>query len=73
MGEYSVTEGGVVELCVVAQGQLDSTFTTLIQTSDLTAVGKYTHRTQGKRVYIFQRKESQTLKESVSVIIANIS
>ena len=56
VGEYSVTEGGVVELCVVAQGQLDSIFTTLIQTSDLTAVGKFTHTGQRGFTFFSEKK-----------------
>ena len=56
VGEYSVTEGGVVELCVVAQGQLDSTFTTLIQTSDLTAIGKFTHTVQSGFTFFSEKK-----------------
>lgn len=40
VSEYSVTEGGVVELCVLVQGQLDSSFTALIQFSDMTATGQ---------------------------------
>ena len=37
--EYDVIEGGVVEVCVVTEGELDSTFTAMVQSSDITAQG----------------------------------
>ena len=40
--QYEVTEGGVVEICVLSEGELDSTFTALVQSNDLTAQGQYT-------------------------------
>ena len=36
---YRVVEGEVVEVCVLAEGGLDSPFSLLIETTDITALG----------------------------------
>ena len=37
--EYSIVEGDIVVLCVIAEGAIDSPFTLLIETTDNTALG----------------------------------
>ena len=51
--QYEVTEGGVVEICVLSEGELDSTFTALVQSNDLTAQGQY-------KCLIYHSKQVQT-------------
>ena len=38
--QYRTTEGGVVEVCVIVQGSIDTTFSVLVETSDITAQGQ---------------------------------
>ena len=37
--QYSSVEGDVVEVCLVAEGGFDTTFTAQVDSSDITAIG----------------------------------
>ena len=37
--EYSIVEGDIIVVCVIAEGAIDSPFTLLIETTDNTALG----------------------------------